>query len=65
MLSGYFAVYVITALPLDIHLATSLDRLLMQLWPSLLLVAGLAVDRTGPFLRCTTPTGVFGNLTHP
>ncbi len=65
MLSGYFAVYVITALPLDVHLATSLDRLLMQLWPSLLLVAGLAVDRTGPFLRCTTPTGVFGNPTHP
>jgi hypothetical protein len=44
MLAGYFAVYVITALPVEYHLATSLDRLLMHLWPSFLLLAGLAVN---------------------
>jgi hypothetical protein len=38
---GYYFVYLITPLPLQRHLETSMDRLLLQLWPSLLLVAGL------------------------
>jgi len=41
---GYFAVYVISPLSLDYHLSTSLDRLMMHLWPSVLLLAGLAVE---------------------
>jgi hypothetical protein len=43
VLAGYFAVYVMTHLPLDYHLPTSLDRLLLHLWPSVLFLAGLAV----------------------
>ncbi|MEA2658068.1 MAG: hypothetical protein QOF64_653, partial [Candidatus Binatota bacterium] len=34
MLCGYFMVYVITPHPLQEHLASSLDRLLLQLWPA-------------------------------
>ncbi len=34
MLVGYFAVYLLTPLPLEYHLATSLNRLYLQLWPS-------------------------------
>jgi hypothetical protein len=33
MLAGYFAVYVITPNDLSWHLATSLDRLFVQIWP--------------------------------
>jgi hypothetical protein len=46
VLGGYFAVYVITPKDLDYHLATSLDRLLMHVWPSVLFLAGLAVSRS-------------------
>jgi hypothetical protein len=42
LLSGYFAVYVITPMDLRWHLDSSLRRLLLQLWPSLLLLGGLA-----------------------
>jgi hypothetical protein len=34
MLIGYFFVYVLTPLDLGYHLATSLNRLFLQLWPS-------------------------------
>ncbi len=34
MVTGYFAVYLLTPLPLEYHLATSLNRLYLQLWPS-------------------------------
>jgi hypothetical protein len=44
MVLGYFAIYVITPLSLDYHLPTSLDRLMMHLWPSVLLLAGLAIE---------------------
>lgn len=36
MLVGYFFVYVLTPLDLGYHLATSLNRLLLQLWPSVI-----------------------------
>jgi hypothetical protein len=36
MLSGYFAVYLLTPLPLEYHIATSLNRLFLQLWPSVI-----------------------------
>jgi len=40
---GYFTVYVLTPQRLAWHLETSLDRLLLQLWPSLLLLVALGV----------------------
>jgi hypothetical protein len=45
MLVGYLGVYVITVNDLRWHLATSLDRLLVQLWP-LLVLAGFISLRT-------------------
>ncbi|MHB9097114.1 MAG: hypothetical protein ACYC5X_04745 [Syntrophales bacterium] len=35
-LAGYFFVYVVTPLDLNYHLATSLNRLFLQLWPSVI-----------------------------
>jgi hypothetical protein len=48
---GYFAIYVITPLDLRYHLDTSLSRLCLHLWPSVLLMIGLAarkVDESAP-----------------
>jgi hypothetical protein len=42
---AYFAIYVITPLPLDYHLNSSLDRLLIHVWPACLLLAGMIVRR--------------------
>lgn len=39
---GYFAVYLVTPLPLEWHLDTSLTRLLVQLWPSAVWAGALA-----------------------
>ena len=36
MLIGYFFIYVLTPLDLSYHLATSLNRLFLQLWPSVI-----------------------------
>jgi hypothetical protein len=36
MLIGYFFVYVLTPLDLGYHLTTSLNRLFLQLWPSVI-----------------------------
>ena len=36
MLVGYFFVYVLTPLDLAYHLATSLNRLFLQLWPGVI-----------------------------
>ncbi len=38
MLAGYFFVYVMTPLDLTYHLVTSLNRLFLQLWPSVILL---------------------------
>jgi hypothetical protein len=43
MLAVYFAVYIATPLDLPFQLLTSLDRLLLQLWPAALFVYFLAV----------------------
>lgn len=59
MLVGYFFVYLLTPLDLDYHLATSLNRLFLQLWPGILLLA---------FLAAATPeawTGEGGDRTAP
>jgi hypothetical protein len=39
MVAGYFAIYSLTPLDLNRHLATSLERLLAQLWPVFLFTA--------------------------
>lgn len=44
---GYYGVYLVTPQTLEWHLETSMDRLLLQLWPSLLLIAGL-ICRSNP-----------------
>lgn len=36
MLGGYYFVYLLTPLPLEYHIATSLNRLFLQLWPSII-----------------------------
>jgi hypothetical protein len=42
--AGYFATYVITPHALSYQLPTSLDRVFLHLWPTLLLLAGLAAN---------------------
>lgn len=46
ILAGYYWVYVLTPQPLVWHLDSSLPRLLIQLWPSVILIAGLATRQT-------------------
>ena len=41
MLTGYYAVYVVTPIDLHTHIESSLPRLCLQLWPMFLLVCGL------------------------
>jgi hypothetical protein len=58
VLAGYFFVYVMTPLDLGYHLATSLNRFFLQLWPSVIFLffmtagapetAASAGDRPGP-----------------
>ena len=43
MLLGYFFVYITSPLDLNMHLSTSLNRLFLQLWPSLLFVYFMVV----------------------
>jgi hypothetical protein len=42
MTAAYYFVYLITPLDLQYHLKSSLDRLMIHLWPSFLLLLGLA-----------------------
>lgn len=48
VLSGYFCIYVITPIDLPLHLSSSLDRLLLHLWPSALFLIGLVAKRESP-----------------
>jgi hypothetical protein len=43
VLAGYYFVYISTPIPLQVHLDSSLDRLMIQQWPSFLLLLGLSV----------------------
>lgn len=52
MAAGYFAIYLIAPLPLDWLLASSLNRLLIQLWPSVLFVV---------FLQARTPEETYSS----
>jgi hypothetical protein len=42
MMAGYFFIYVLTPLNLGYHLATSLNRLFLQLWPGVIFLLFLA-----------------------
>jgi hypothetical protein len=42
----YYLVYLTTPVELKVHLETSMDRLLIQVWPSFLLLAGLICERS-------------------
>ena len=44
MPAGYFFVYVLTPLDLGYHLATSLNRLFLQLWPSAIFLFFMIAD---------------------
>jgi hypothetical protein len=50
ILGSYFAVYLITPHDLDWHLMTSLNRLLLQLWPTIIFIT---------FMAARTPEMVF------
>jgi hypothetical protein len=55
-LAGYFFVYVVTPLDLGYHLATSLNRLFLQLWPGLIfLIFMIAGAPEGVALRSDGP----------
>jgi len=41
VVAGYYFVYLTTPLDLNWHISTSIDRLFLQLWPSVLLIVGL------------------------
>jgi hypothetical protein len=45
LMAAYFAIYVITPAELNDHLASSLNRLMMHVWPACLLLAGLTARR--------------------
>src|SRR5437016_1646452 len=52
---GYFAIYVITPYDLRWHLMWSLDRLLMQLWPSVLFLVFVSVRAPESAMRLRSP----------
>jgi hypothetical protein len=41
LVAAYYFVYLTTPVELQVHITTSMDRVLLQLWPSFLLIAGL------------------------
>jgi hypothetical protein len=53
---GYIAVYVVTPYSLAWHLSTSIDRVLLQLWPMFVLVL---------FLIVATPDEILGSRAYP
>ena len=69
MLIGYFFVYVLTPLDLDYHLATSLNRLFIQLWPSVIflcfMMAGSPEPDPSPGDQPGTRSGPSGTESSP
>ena len=57
MLLGYFGIYIITSNDLTWQLQTSLNRLFVQIWPSLLLAAfaGLRAPESMAILEAAAP----------
>jgi len=54
MLTVYFFVYVVTPLPLDWLLETSIDRLLVHLWPTVVFLLCLSISRRSRFAELAT-----------
>jgi MFS family permease len=54
MLAGYIGVYLTTPHDLDWHLATSLDRLLVQVWPMAVVAVFLQLGATVRDAPCHT-----------
>ena len=54
---GYVAVYVVTPYPLAWHLATSIDRVLLQMWPMFVFVYFLIVATPEEILRSSAEAG--------
>jgi 4-amino-4-deoxy-L-arabinose transferase-like glycosyltransferase len=48
VLAGYYWIFVITPAELTAHLESALPRLLMHVWPSVILLIGLAAKRESP-----------------
>lgn len=42
---GYYWVYILTPIELAVHLESSLNRLMIHVWPSLILLIGLTADK--------------------
>jgi hypothetical protein len=57
MLLSYYFVYVLTPFDIPWHISTSFDRLLVQLWPSLVLTVflGLQSSVSGPQSSVSSP----------
>jgi len=60
VLAGYYAVYLITPIPLQVHLDSSLNRLLIHLWPSFLLVLSLMARSKSLSGSCSDTPGEGG-----
>lgn len=45
MLAGYFGIYLVSPFPMEWHLSSSLNRLLVQVWPSFLLAVVVSRSR--------------------
>jgi hypothetical protein len=60
MLAGYYFIYLTTAFPLDWHLGTSLNRVLLQIWPLLIFTFFLAVPSWEP--ATTQETSATGEI---
>jgi len=55
MLASYYVVYVTTPFDIAWHVSTSIDRLLVQLWPALVLTVFLGLQSSVPRPRSSVP----------
>jgi hypothetical protein len=55
MLCGYFLVYVLTPFDLGWHLHSALDRLFMQLWPTLVYLTFVTLAAPEELLNASDP----------
>ena len=55
MLASYYLVYVTTPFDISWHVSTSVDRLLVQLWPALVLTVFLGLQSSVPSPQSSVP----------
>jgi len=64
MFCGYYCVYLLSSYDVESHVASSLDRLLLQLWPTLLILyCGIVAPRVSVPGRKVTSSGVLLRIT--